>query len=98
MIRESNISHHNLGNVQTLGDNQVQSVPLIVRGLCHMLSQSIALKNTTQFFGPSVLGVVNMNVKITSNNYTVKVNTDYKQQFIKIVKKVCTVFRWPVDI
>ncbi len=63
-----------------------------------MLSQSMVIKNITQFFSPSILGVVNMDVKVTNNNYTVKVNTDYRQQFSKVIKKGCAVFRWPVDI
>ena len=52
-----------------------------------MLSQSIVIKSTAQYFSPSVLGVVDMDVKITNNNYTVKVNTDYRQRF-KSPKKI----------
>lgn len=32
-----------------------------------MLSQSKVIEDTTQFFSPPVLGVVNMDVKITNN-------------------------------
>ena len=60
------------------GNDEVQSVFLVACGLHHILSQSILINNTTQFSA-----VVNM-----AKNYTVEVNTDYRQQFSKVIKKV----------
>lgn len=52
-----------------------------------MLSQSIVI----QFLTAAVLGVVNIDVIIASNKYTVKINADDRQQFSKVIKK-CSVF------
>ena len=45
-------------------------------GLRHMLSESKAIKDTTQFFSPSVLKFVDMDVKVTNNEHTVNVSAD----------------------
>lgn len=43
---------------------------LVVPGLRHMLSHFMVIKNITRLFSAAVLGVINMDVKITNNNYT----------------------------
>lgn len=77
MIRVSSISHSQL---QTLGDEEVQSVLFVVCRLSRMLSQPIVIESTTQFFSASVLGTVNIDVKITNNNYTVTANAETSVQ------------------
>lgn len=81
MMRASSINYHNLWNVQTVGEDWVQSAVFVVCGLRHMLSQSEVIRDTTWFFGSSVLGFVNMKDGTTNNSFTVKVIKKKVAQF-----------------
>ena len=63
-----------------------------------MLSQIIVIKDIRLFYRPSVLGIINMDIKIANNDNIIKINTDYRQQFSKLIKEGCTVFRWSVNV
>lgn len=59
----------------------------------HMLSQSIVIQKTIHFWRAAVLLVVNVNVKISNNNYNVDAND--RQQLSKVIKNV---FSLRVDV